>query len=65
MDVVDALDAAAAAKSKEERLQLNQQQGKILQWLRHKLPTNADLAQVAFMPCSTHSVLHKVSYTKC
>ncbi|KAL3136619.1 hypothetical protein ABBQ38_005859 [Trebouxia sp. C0009 RCD-2024] len=45
VDVVDALDAAAAAKSKEERLQLNQQQGKILQWLRHKLPTNADLAQ--------------------
>lgn len=50
MDLVDALDAAAAAQSGEQRDQLCRQQGQLLQWLRHKLPTNAELAQVTPMP---------------
>ncbi|KAA6422807.1 MAG: hypothetical protein FRX49_07342 [Trebouxia sp. A1-2] len=45
VDLVDALDAAAAAKSKDERQQLCLYEGQILQWLRNKLPTNADLCQ--------------------
>ena len=44
--VVDLVDAAAAGRSREQQQQLLQQQGQLLQWLRHKLPTNMDLAQV-------------------
>ena len=46
VDLVDCVDAAAAAQSQEQRNELCQQQGQLLQWLRHKLPTRADLAQV-------------------
>ena len=49
VDLVDAVDAAAAAQSQGLRYQLCQQQGQLLQWLRHKLPTNADLAQVMLL----------------
>ncbi|DBB12258.1 TPA: hypothetical protein ACH3X3_006361, partial [Trebouxia sp. C0006] len=45
VDLVDALEAAAAGKSKDERQQLCLHEGQILQWLRNKLPTNADLGQ--------------------
>lgn len=70
VDLVDALDAAAAAKSKDERQQLCLYEGQILQWLRNKLPTNADLCQVFF--CGPHaavqmclSVLLPIAYSLC
>ena len=46
---MDAMDAAAAAQSQEQQNQLCEQQGQLLQWLRHRLPTNADLAQVTLL----------------
>ena len=49
VDLVDCVDAAAAAQSQEQRNELCQQQGQLLQWLRHKLPTNADVAQVMLL----------------
>ena len=54
VDLADALEAASLGKSREQQQQLCQQQGQLLQWLRHKLPTNTDLAQV----CNTACVLH-------
>ncbi len=53
VDLVDALEAAAAGKSKGERHHLCLHEGQILQWLRNKLPTNADLGQVSF--CGPHA----------
>jgi len=55
VDLVDALEAAAAGKSKDERHQLCLHEGQILQWLRNKLPTNADLGQVSF--CGLHAAV--------
>ena len=46
IDVIGALESGSAAKSQEVRDQSCQQQGQILQWLRHKLPTNTELCQV-------------------
>lgn len=46
VDLTDALEAASLGKSRERQQQLSQQQAQLLQWLRHKLPTNTDLAQV-------------------
>ncbi|DBA84856.1 TPA: hypothetical protein ACH3X1_005879 [Trebouxia sp. C0004] len=45
IDLVDALEAAAAGKHTDERHQLCLHEGQILQWVRNKLPTNADLGQ--------------------
>lgn len=67
VDLVDALDAAAAAQSQEQLLQLYQQQGQLLHWLRHKLPTNADLAQVTLLALQAcHSRLpSKLTFHAC
>ena len=48
IDVVGALECGCAAKSQDDRDKLCQQQGHILQWLRHKLPTHGELCQVCF-----------------
>ncbi len=58
VDLADALDAAAAGKTKDEREQLCLCEGQILQWLRNKLPTNAELGQVTFwavLACVRHN----------